>query len=75
MVQLEPSACMAFAGTSEPLAFVELRAIGLPTNQTGELARGLCEFIRTEFGIPGNRVFINFVDVQANLWGWNGETF
>jgi phenylpyruvate tautomerase len=75
MVRLEPAARMVFAGTSEPAAFVELRAIDLPIDQTGELTRVLCDFIQSELKIPANRVFINLADVPANLWGWNGETF
>jgi phenylpyruvate tautomerase len=75
MVTLETSARILFAGQSEPAAFVEWRAIGLPTGRTDELARLLCAFLQSELDIPADRVFINFNDVPANLWGWNGGTF
>ena len=75
MVGLGPSTAMLFAGSGEPAAFVELRAIGLPANKTGDLSRVLCELIESELGIAKDRVFINFADYPANLWGWNGETF
>ena len=75
MVRVEPSSPMLFAGSPEPTAFLELRALGLPTNKTGELSRSLCELIESELGVPKERVFLNFSDVPANLWGWNGETF
>ncbi len=75
MVSFEPSSAMLFAGSAEPAAFLELRAIGLPVKKAGDLSRLLCELVAGELGISGERVFINFADVPANLWGWNGETF
>ncbi len=26
-------------------------------------------------GIPGNRIYLSFEDVDAGAWGWNGRTF
>ena len=75
MVSLEADRPMMFAGTSEPTAFVELRAIGLPTGKTAELSRLLCEWVESELGVAQQRIYINFADVPASLWGWNGETF
>jgi len=75
MVSFEPPSAMLFAGSAEPTAFLELRGIGLPVKKTGDLSRALCELVETELGIPKDRVYINFADVPANLWGWNGETF
>lgn len=75
MVSLEAERAMVFAGTSEPTAFMDLRAIGLPAEKTGELAALLCDLARAELGVAKERVYINFADVPANLWGWNGETF
>ena len=75
MVSLDSGLPLIFAGTSEPAAFVELRGIGLPAAKTGELSRLLCQWMETELGVAQQRVYINFNDVPANLWGWNGETF
>jgi phenylpyruvate tautomerase PptA (4-oxalocrotonate tautomerase family) len=75
MVRLEPPGAMLFAGSAEPAAFLELRAIGLPAKKANELSRRLCDLVESELGIPKDRVFINFADVSANLWGWNGDTF
>lgn len=75
MVCLEAERPMVFAGTSEPAAFMDLKAIGLPANKTAQLAALLCDVATTELGVPKERVYINFTDVPANLWGWNGETF
>lgn len=75
MVSLETERAMMFAGTSEPAAFMDLRAIGLPAGKTEQLAAFLCDLAKTELGVAKERVYINFADVPANLWGWNGETF
>ena len=39
MVSLETDRAMMFAGSTEPAAFAELKAIGLPADRTGELSR------------------------------------
>jgi phenylpyruvate tautomerase len=66
---------MLFAGSAEPSAFLELRAIGLPVKKTSALSQLLCELVESELSIPKERVFINFSEVPSNMWGWNGETF
>ncbi len=75
MVSLEAGVSIIFAASSDPTAFVELKGIGLPTAKTRELSRLICELIESELGVARRRVYINFADVPANLWGWNGETF
>src|SRR5664280_2556049 len=51
MVSLEPASAMLFAGSSEPTAFLELRALGLPGKKTGELSRLLCELVESELSV------------------------
>ena len=75
MVILETERPMIFAGSSEPAAFMNLKAIGLPGSKIAQLSALLCDLAKTELGVASERVYINFADVPANLWGWNGETF
>ncbi|HTX65662.1 MAG TPA: phenylpyruvate tautomerase MIF-related protein [Opitutaceae bacterium] len=75
MVALQPDTPMAFAGSDDPAAFVELKGIGLPASKTQHLSQVLSSLINTHLGIPIDRVFLNFADVPPNLWGWNGDTF
>lgn len=75
MVTLEAGRPMLLAGSAEPAAFLELRAIGLPVKKTAELSHALCDLVESELGVPRERIFINFADIPAHLWGWNGETF
>ncbi len=75
MVSLEFGQPIIFAGTREPAAIAELRAIGLPVSKTGELSRLICEMIESELGISRQRIYINFADIPARQWGWNAQTF
>ncbi len=75
MVALEPGVPMAFAGEDAPCAYLELKSIGLPGDQTARLARILCAAVEENLGVPGGRVYIEFADAPRHLWGWNGATF
>ena len=73
MTLLEAGVPMTFAGSTEPCAYVEIKSIGAlkPPAMTAAFSTLISE--RT--GIPANRIYIGFEDVQANAWGWNGHTF
>ena len=75
MVALEPQRVMMFAGSCEPLAFLEVKSIALPESQTSALSAVLCDLVTELLAIPQERVFIEFTDVPRNLWGWNRGTF
>ena len=75
MVSVETSTAMQFAGTDEPLAYLELKSIGLPKTLTASLSRALCDLVAGETGIAANRIYIEFTDAPRHLWGWNGDTF
>ena len=75
MVSLATEQSMLFAGTAEPLAYLELKSIGLPQQRTRELSAALHRLVIAEMEIPANRVYIEFTDVARNLWGWNQATF
>ena len=75
MVSLEHNPNMLFGGSDEPLAYLELKSIGLPGARTAELSRALAELLDTALGLPAGRVYIEFSDAPRNMWGWNGGTF
>ena len=75
MVSVESSVIMQFAGTDAPLAYLELKSIGLPPSITASASRTLCDLIARETGIATNRIYIEFTDAPRHLWGWNGDTF
>ena len=75
MISVKPGTPLTFGGTSDPAAFVRLKNIGLPKDRCAELSETICDFIDQELGVPKDRVFIEFKDLDRNLFGWNGKTF
>ena len=66
---------MLFAGSNEPLAYLELKSIGLPADKTTQFSATLCDLISTTLSIQSDRIYIEFSDAPRHLWGWNGKTF
>ncbi len=75
MVELADKKTMLFAGTAEPLAFLECKSIGLSGRQAKSLSTSLCRLLEKQLSIPPNRVYIEFSNCPAEFWGWNGSTF
>ncbi len=75
MVILECNPDMRFAGSDEPLAYLELKSIGLPEGRTTELSQALCGLIGKHADVPAERIYIEFSDAARHLWGWNSGTF
>ena len=75
MVSVEGNPAMVFAGSNDPLAYLELKSIGLPANKTGELSAALAALLGEQLGLSADRVYIEFADAPRNMWGWNGGTF
>jgi len=75
MVHLEDDSKMMFAGGVEPLAYLELKSLGMPEERTGDFSRCLCSLMREELGIEPSRVYIEFSSPPRHMWGWNGGTF
>jgi phenylpyruvate tautomerase PptA (4-oxalocrotonate tautomerase family) len=75
MIEIQDQLAMMFDGSIEPLAYLELKSIGLPGDRTGELSTSLCQLILAELGIQADRIYIEFADAQRHMWGWNQGTF
>jgi phenylpyruvate tautomerase PptA (4-oxalocrotonate tautomerase family) len=75
MIGLEPGEAFLFGGDDRPLAYLELKSIGLPADRTKALSAELCRLISTELEISPDRVYIEFHNAPRNMWGWNGSTF
>ena len=74
MVALEDNSPMTFAGSDDPAAFLELRAIGLPMKKNRQLCKVLGELVSQHLGVPSERIFVNFADIPPSDWGWKGDT-
>lgn len=75
MVELEGERSMLFGGSSEPLAYVECKSIGLSTAQAKSLSQSISQLLNTQLKISADRVYIEFSNCPAEFWGWNGSTF
>ncbi len=40
-----------------------------------KLSQQVCKLLSDSLGIGPDRVYLNFTDVEAGNWGWNGRTF
>jgi phenylpyruvate tautomerase PptA (4-oxalocrotonate tautomerase family) len=75
MVALE-AGDLLMAGTAGPAAFVDIRGIGgLTKPVNAKLAKVVGDLLKKELGIEPERTYLNFSDVAAHNWGWNGATF
>ena len=74
-VVVQGSQSIAFGGTTESSAFVELRSLGLPDETPKALSAAICALLSDELNIPSTRTFINFFDIERANWGWNSKTF
>ncbi|MEE7626848.1 phenylpyruvate tautomerase MIF-related protein [Methylobacter sp. Wu8] len=75
MVELSGGKDMLFGGSNEPLAYVECKSIGLSTQQAQSLSAAISQLLASRLQLPAERVYIEFSNCPANLWGWNGSTF
>ncbi|MEL7038583.1 MAG: phenylpyruvate tautomerase MIF-related protein [Cyanobacteria bacterium J06592_8] len=75
MTAFEPDIPMTFAGTTDPVCYMEIKSIGLPQSKTKTMSEDFCQKINTVLGIPLNRIYIEFADAPRTMWGWNGTTF
>ena len=75
MVTASQSA-MLMSGKAGEAAFVDIRSIGGLNGETNrKLSQQICKLLKDSLGIAPERVYLNFSDVGAGNWGWNGSTF
>ena len=75
MVSIEDSQALIFAGNDQPAAYVELKSLGLPEDQTSDLSSSLCTFINERLDIDSARIYIEFSNAERHMWGWKDGTF
>ena len=64
------------SGQTGDAAFVDVRGIGGLNGETNrKLSQQICKLLKDSLGIGPDRVYLNFTDVEAGNWGWNGNTF
>jgi phenylpyruvate tautomerase len=69
-------AAMTMSGKTGNAAFADIRSIGGLTDDVNrKLSQQICKLLADSLQIPPERVYLNFTDVKAGSWGWNGSTF
>ena len=67
---------LSMAGKQCPGAFVDVRGIGgLNGGVNRKLSASVCELLQQKCGIRPGAVYLNFTELQASHWGFNGSTF
>lgn len=74
MVALTHNPEMLFAGKDVALAFLEFKSIGLTEKQAKSLSASISELLNTELSIAPDRIYIEFSNIPAAFWGYNGST-
>ena len=76
MTAFETAIPMTFAGSSDPVCYVEIKSVGsMKPEQTQAMSQDFCQQINSALGVPKNRIYIEFADAKGSMWGWNGTTF
>ena len=73
MCLLETNIPMRFSGSDEPSCYVQIKSIG--ALKPPEMTKEICELIRAKVGIPTDRIYVSFEDIDASNWGYNNHTF
>ena len=73
MVRLFDQTSMYFNMDGGPSCFIDFKSIG--SLNPPEMSKEISNFISNQIGIPINRVYICFEDIDASNWSWNGKTF
>jgi phenylpyruvate tautomerase len=69
-------AAMVMSGKAGDAAFVDIRSIGGLSNDVNrKLSQQVCKLLKDSLGISPDRVYLNFTDMEAGNWGWNGAPF
>ena len=72
MAKLDDDSEMYFDDKS-PCCFLEIKSIG--SLNPSEMAKQISNFVYEKMGVPVDKIYISFEDVDASMWAWNGKTF
>ncbi|WP_297417559.1 phenylpyruvate tautomerase MIF-related protein [Clostridium sp.] len=75
MVGFEDEYSLFFAGERlDKGAFIEVKIFGKASKDAyAKLTAAICNIYEEELGIPQNKIYVKYEEVQE--WGWNGRNF
>ncbi|KAM3867355.1 macrophage migration inhibitory factor [Diretmus argenteus] len=75
-VNVIPDQMMMFGGKGDPCALCFLHSIGkISGAQNRQYSKLLCGLLNKHLGVSPDRIYINFVDLDAANVAWNNSTF
>jgi len=75
MVSLQ-SAEIMMSGQNGAAAWIEVRGIGALRGEVNKrMTQKLCALLKQGLGIESERVYVNYMDIEPENWGWNNDTF
>ena len=75
MITLGQSAIL-MSGKPGDAAFVDVRGLGgLSGDVNRRLSQKVCRLLNESLGVPQDRIYLNFTELEAGNWGWKGNTF
>ena len=76
MTAFESDVPMSFAGTFDPVCYVEIKSVGnMDSSQTKAMSQDFCNQISEKLDVKSDRIYIEFADAKGYMWGWNQSTF
>ncbi|BAO43763.1 phenylpyruvate tautomerase MIF-related protein [Thiolapillus brandeum] len=75
MIIVEDARMMTMGGTSEGTAYLKLKSLGLPEDDTPSLSKALCDLVADTLEVSPDRIYIEFFNPPRHMWGWNRSTF
>ena len=76
MTAFESNIPMSFAGTFDPVCYVEVKSVGtMSSAQTKGMSQDFCNQISEQLQVDSDRIYIEFADAKGYMWGWNKSTF
>ncbi|MEO1094183.1 MAG: phenylpyruvate tautomerase MIF-related protein [Cyanobacteria bacterium J06638_28] len=75
MTAFEGDVPMTFAGSTDPVCYIEIKSVGTMGSKTKAMSQDFCTRIEALLGVPKQRTYIEFADAAGAMWGWNGKTF
>ncbi|XP_048826648.1 macrophage migration inhibitory factor [Brienomyrus brachyistius] len=75
-VQINSGQMMTFGGKPDPCALCFLHSIGkIGGSQNKQYSKLICGLLNKHLGISPERIYVNFVDMDAENVAWNNTTF
>jgi len=75
MISIDDQMAMMFAGETEPCAIIQIKSIGLKTNECKDIAPKVSTFFESLLSIPGQRIYIDMINIDRQMFAWNGKIF